>query len=185
MSELGRRRAGVEDAAEATALEQIGETARELMEATSDIVWAIDARRDDLANLLARTRRFAADLLEPRGVRLVFVPPPRAEEIVLRPETKRELYLVLKEALNNAARHAQAHCVWLEVSADERQLIATVRDDGIGFATASDPDSRRPADTRGGNGLRNIQTRATRLGGTLAVESQPGAGTSVRLSLRR
>jgi signal transduction histidine kinase len=185
LSELGRRQSSADgEEGESSALEQIGETARELMEATSDIVWAIDSRRDDLATLLARVRRFAADLLEPRGVRLIYSPPAHADQIALGPESKRELYLVLKEAVHNAARHAQAQHVWLEVSADERLLIAIVRDDGIGFA-ATDGSAPLAPETRGGNGLRNLHARAARLGATLAVESQPGVGTSVRLSLRR
>lgn len=75
LSELGRHRMADPEAQEATILGQIGETARELIEATGDIVWAIDTRRGDLESLLARIRRFAGDLLEARGVSVVFAAP--------------------------------------------------------------------------------------------------------------
>ncbi|MFL6233995.1 MAG: two-component regulator propeller domain-containing protein, partial [Thermoanaerobaculia bacterium] len=176
LSELGRRRVIDPEAPEATILDQIGETARELIEATGDIVWAIDTRRGDLESLLARIRRFAGDLLEARGVSVLCAGPPRAAEIALRPEMKRELYLVLKEALHNACKHAQAQKVWIEVAATGRDLVAEVRDDGVGFAG--------PGNESSGNGLRNLRERAARLGGTLAVDSAPGQGTRVRLSLR-
>ncbi|HVT61827.1 MAG TPA: two-component regulator propeller domain-containing protein [Thermoanaerobaculia bacterium] len=181
LSEVGRRRIADPEALEATVLDQIGETARELMEATSDIVWAIDARRDDLASLLVRIRRFAGDLLEARGVSVRFAASPQAAEIALRPTAKRELYLVLKEALHNAARHARAKEVWIEVAAVGGELVAEVRDDGVGFVTGGGDD---PGSARSGRGLRNLRERAERLGGRLSVESAPGAGTRVRLSLR-
>src|SRR6202035_2656369 len=137
LSELGRRRMPDPEALEATVLDQIGETARELMEATGDIVWAIDSRRDDLESLLARIRRFAGDLLEARGVSVLFAAPAGAAAISLRPEAKRELYLVLKEAIHNAARHARAKEVRIEVAATRGELVAEVCDDGVGFAAGA------------------------------------------------
>jgi signal transduction histidine kinase/ligand-binding sensor domain-containing protein len=183
LSELARRRVADPRALEATLLDQIGETARELMEATGDIVWAIDVRRDDLESLLIRIRRFAGDLLEGRGVSVLFAAPPRAAEIALRPEAKREVYLVLKEALHNAARHARAKQVRIEVTEAGGELVAMVSDDGVGFAPAR-PDLDGPGSARPGNGLRNLRERAAKLGAKLSVDSAPGAGTRVRLSLR-
>jgi signal transduction histidine kinase/ligand-binding sensor domain-containing protein len=192
LSELGRRRIADPAALEATTLDQIGETARELMETIGDIVWAIDARRDDLESLLARIRRFAGDLLEARGVSVLFAAPEGAAAISLRPEAKRELYLVLKEAIHNAARHARAREVRIEVAAARGELVAEVRDDGVGFA-AGNPEAVGAASAGGaagaaggnhGHGLRNLRTRAVKLGANLSVDSAPGAGTRVRLRLR-
>ena len=180
LSELGRRRIANPEAVEATMLDQIGETARELMETTGDIVWAIDARRDDLESLLARIRRFAGDLLEARGVSVLFAAPAGAAGISLRPEVKRELYLVLKEAIHNAARHAGAREVRIDVAAARGELVAEVRDDGVGFA----PGMPGAASAHNGHGLRNIRARAVKLGAEVSVDSAPGAGTRVRLSLR-
>ena len=182
LSELARRRLADPEALEATLVDQIGETARELMEMTGDIVWAIDARRDDLESLLARIRRFAGDLLEARGVNVAFASPAGAAGIALRPEAKRELYLVLKEAVHNAARHARAREVRIEVAATDGELVAVVRDDGVGFVAGGSGAGGGAG--RSGHGLRNIRERAAKLGAKLSVDSAPGAGTCVRLSLR-
>jgi signal transduction histidine kinase len=186
LSELGRRRIADPAALEATMLDQIGETARELMETIGDIVWAIDARRDDLESLLARIRRFAGDLLEARGVSVLFAAPAGAAAISLRPEAKRELYLVLKEAIHNAARHARASEVRIEVAAARGELVAEVCDDGVGFAAGgpSAIDAVGAPSGNHGHGLRNLRARAVKLGANLSVDSAPGAGTRVRLSLR-
>jgi signal transduction histidine kinase/ligand-binding sensor domain-containing protein len=177
LSEVGRRQLEPEEQSATTTLANIGETARELMEATGDMVWAIDARHDDLNSLLARIRRFAGDLLSSRGVEVACSPPLPTNQVRLPPEARRELYLVLKEALHNAARHASARRVWIEVGVVDTRVVAEVRDDGVGFATAA-------GDGHSGNGLRNLRERARRMGGILTVDSAPGAGTRVRLTLQ-
>jgi signal transduction histidine kinase len=95
----------------------------------------------------------------------------------LRPETEQELYRVAQEALNNVIKHAHASRarVRLEVCADRAAL--EVVDDGVGFEPA----------LRGGDGygLPGMRERAARLGGTLRVESAPGAGTRVRVEVPR
>jgi signal transduction histidine kinase len=98
---------------------------------------------------------------------------------------------VLKEALHNASRHAQAGAVWIEVAAPGGELLAEVRDDGIGFSP--DPAGEDGVggaggaggkDGGGGHGLRNLRQRAARLGGELTIDSAPGEGTRVRLRLK-
>ena len=95
----------------------------------------------------------------------------------LRPETEQELYRVAQEALNNVVRHAHASraTVRLDVRADWASV--EVIDDGVGFEPA----------LRGGDGygLPGMRERAERLGGTLRVESAPGAGTRVRVEVPR
>ena len=181
LSEVGRRRLAEDPAQAAAPLVQIGDHARELMEATSDIVWALDARRDDLDSVLARLRRFALDLLEPRGIAPDFVVPARAAEVPLSAEQKRELYLFCKEALHNVAKHSRARNVRVEVNVTGSALVAEVVDDGVGFDRAA----LSPAASRdGGHGLPSLEERARRLGGRLRIDSAPGSGTRLRLELK-
>jgi signal transduction histidine kinase len=86
--------------------------------------------------------------------------------------TEMELERVASEALTNAVRHAHATSIEVAVRTDRKHVVLEVRDDGIGF----DPAARA-----GGFGLRGMKERAERLGGTLAIDSQAGAGTRVRL----
>ena len=89
---------------------------------------------------------------------------------------QQELYRIAQEALNNALRHAQAHSVRLYLKQDRDQVVLEIADDGVGF----DPSS---AGEHGGMGLRGMEERVARMAGRLAVDSQPGVGTTVRVEV--
>jgi signal transduction histidine kinase len=101
------------------------------------------------------------------------LPAPTAEQELI-------CYRVAQEALTNVARHARASHVTLEVGVREDQLRLTVRDDGVGF----DPRAERRRARAGGSlGLLSLEERAALGGGTLAIDSVPGRGTTLVLSL--
>ncbi len=175
LSEVARRRAG---AAAEEELVAIGDSARELIDATSDMAWALDPRRDDLGSLMARLRRLASDVFEGAGVSWSFEAPEECDQLPIRAEVRRHLLLILKEALHNAARHAHARTVRLEIAVREGWLDAEVRDDGRGF----DPAAKRAG--ADGSGLAGMARRAAELGGEVDVISMPGRGTRVRVRAR-
>jgi len=160
-------------------IDQVGESAREAVDGITDIVWAIDPRRDDLASLAARLRAVAGEWLDSAEIRWDVETPQGAESIKLTPEVRRQLYLILKEAVNTAARHAGASTLTVRFDKSGGRLRAVVRDDGRGFDPAQAPD---PAN-RGGNGLRNMRERAESLGGSVEIASAPGAGTTLTVRL--
>jgi signal transduction histidine kinase len=177
LSEVGRR--DLDPAGEpARLLSEIGETSRSVIDALGDAIWSIDPRRDDLQSLGDRLRHFATDLLEARGMTFRLELPPEAPAIDVPPEPRRQLFLLLKEAVTNAARHSRATSVLAVFRLSGRTLDVAIADDGAGFDPAvrpSDPDEE-------GRGLRNMQARALALGGRLEVETSPGQGT--RLVIR-
>jgi ligand-binding sensor domain-containing protein/signal transduction histidine kinase len=187
LSEVARRQAVLPPDVERR-LDNLGETARGLVDAMSDVVWSIDPRRDHLASLLLRVREHATDVLE--GTPLTFESPPDAETVHLRPDQRRQLYLILKEALTNVAKHARAQHVAVTVTANGDALDVEVRDDGRGFDTAaSDPlqsldyAGRAPRQVfHPGNGLQNMRGRAAGLDGSLTIRSGPG-GTTLRVRM--
>jgi len=179
LGELAGDRLGGAPEEARTMLAQIAAEARELTEATADMVWAVDPRRDDLGSLVVRLRRFAGDLLESRGIVLHVETPADAEATPLAPEVRRALHLALKEALHNVAKHAQAREVWLRIEHDETAVRAEVRDDGRGIA----PELAAAAAAAGRRGLASLESRAREAGGSVEVDGAAGRGTSVRVSL--
>jgi signal transduction histidine kinase len=121
-------------------------------------------------------RAVAFAMLEDDGRRVEFSAPDEeaVERLGLAPDRRRHVLLVFKEAVANAARHSRAGSVRIGVRLDGRVLCVEVEDDGAGF----DP-SRDGA----GTGLRSMRRRAEELGGRLEVDSEPGRGTRVRLSV--
>ncbi len=90
-------------------------------------------------------------------------------------EHKTCVYRVVQEALNNCAQHAQASAVEVSVRSESGQILVTVQDDGSGF------DPRRVR----GLGLLGMEERARHLGGTFHIDSKPGRGTLLSVTLPR
>ncbi|HUM01699.1 MAG TPA: two-component regulator propeller domain-containing protein [Thermoanaerobaculia bacterium] len=174
LSEVGHR-AVAEGSEPARLFEQIGETSRSVIDALGDAIWSIDPRRDDLQSLGDRLRLFASDLLEGRGIGFRLSLPEGASAVELPAETRRHLFLLLKEAITNAARHSRARGVAAEFSLAGRTLSVEVRDDGVGFSV---PEPGREGE---GRGLGNMSERASALGGRLEIRSLPGRGAAIRL----
>jgi signal transduction histidine kinase len=94
--------------------------------------------------------------------------------------TAHELLMVVREALHNAIRHGQPTRVHVDVGFEKKQFRVQLRDDGRGFDTAI--ASSQP---NGHYGLVGIQERTKRIGGELILNSWPGSGTELTLSVPR
>lgn len=159
-------------------LDQVGSSARELIDALSDSIWAIDPKRDDLKSFATRLRRFAGDLLEAQGIRCEIVLPEAAANTRITSERRRHLYLLIKEAVNNSAKHASARRVVVEMSLQGSTLQVEVKDDGDGFQPGQ---YWAKGSAEVGRGLRTMLQRAHALGGRLDFDTGIGSGTCVRV----
>ncbi len=98
------------------------------------------------------------------------------DERPLDPSVEAELYAVATEALNNTLKHSRAEQVSVILQYKKDSVCLTIRDDGIGFDRSS-PDLVK------GFGLRNLEERAARIGGSSSLDSSPGAGTTVKVEV--
>jgi ligand-binding sensor domain-containing protein/signal transduction histidine kinase len=156
-------------------LASIARIARESVSSMSDIVWAIDPRRESLLDLTSRMRQHAEEVFTLRDVQLRFDAPTAADGSTLGVDIRRDLLLIFKEAVNNAARHSGCSRVEIDLHIAGSRLWLTVADNGeAGFDPSADQD---------GHGLRSMQRRAQRLKGTLAITSSHGAGTRITLNI--
>ena len=179
LSEVAKRQLEGADVGSASILTEIAESARGVVDSMSDIVWAIDPRRDDLSNVVFRVRQFASDLLGAKGISWSFQAPVEFDKVKLNPQQRRHIFLIFKEAISNSARHADCSSVWLSLAIVQNQILGEIRDDGQGLAT-----SRHPAlNARGGHGIENMRSRAAQLGGQLIIDSAPGSGTRIKVEV--
>ncbi len=88
-------------------------------------------------------------------------------------KTRNYLFRIVQEALNNSVRHSGASNIYVHLMESPGQVVLIVEDDGKGFDPNQDP----------GNGLQNMRERARLLGGTLDLETAPGAGTTIRVKI--
>ncbi|MRG60309.1 sensor histidine kinase [Agromyces sp. CFH 90414] len=139
-------------------------------------VQAIGPTQLESAHLPEAIATVAAEWSELTGVPVEVVTTGTAEP--MHPETEVTLLRIAQEALANVAKHANATRVGLTLSYMDDVVTLDVRDDGVGFdaAGAADVAGGSPG---GGFGLTSMRQRATRLGGTFEVESEPGGGTAI------
>jgi ligand-binding sensor domain-containing protein/signal transduction histidine kinase len=161
------------DTTTAETLREIGGTARDLVDATSDMVWALDPRHDTMAALVARLRRQAGEVAEGFGTRFELEADP-LDGVPMASEARRHLFLILKEAIRNACRHGSPDNLRLRIKRQASRLIITIEDDGVGF------DTEMPRD---GQGLASMERRAAEMGAELAIDSTPGHGSTIHLDI--
>jgi signal transduction histidine kinase len=158
-------------------LDQIFENASGLAKHLNEIVWAISPHNDAVEPFSAYLCKYAQDFLASSSARCRIDMPDRLPDLPLPSNVRHNLFLAAKEAINNAAKHARAETIVLRLDVVDGRLTIVVEDDGCGI---------RPADGRGvtaGKGFDNMQSRMQQVGGSFACDSQPGKGTSIRLSV--
>ena len=156
------------------ALETIGESSRKMLEAMADIVWSIKPENDLFEKVIMHMREFAYQLLGTKQIEFEFDADDDISKINLPMETRKNLYLIFKEATNNLAKYSKASNAKFALKGENDKLTMVISDDGKGFDTTK--DSR-------GNGLENMKRRAIEMGAKLLIDSAPGIGTTIRLEL--
>lgn len=153
---------------------KISEQSSALMERMSDIVWSINPANDSLPTMIARMKEFAAETLEPKEIQYTFEGIENLNGKVPDIEARRNLFLIFKEAINNAAKYSGGTNVIIRFSQKGNSLLLQIIDNGGGFDLSN---------VKRGNGLRNMKSRAEALNARLVVESQPSKGTQLELTL--
>jgi signal transduction histidine kinase len=159
-------------------LSSIARISRESVASMSDIVWAINPRRDSLLDLVRRMRRFANEVLVGR-IQFQFRTPEGEQQLKLGADIRRDVFLVFKEVLNNAVRHSACENVDIELRLERSWLVLRIVDNGHGF----DPTGFDPTVSAEGQGLASMKRRAASLRSQFEVKSNPGLGTEIVLKV--
>jgi signal transduction histidine kinase len=141
------------------------------MEAMDDIVWSIKPSNDSMQRIIARMREFATNVLEAKDIELDFSADETLFDVKLNMQARRDLFLIFKEAVNNAAKYSKASRVEIKILPEHKKLLLLVKDNGVGFDVSN-------AD---GNGLSNMQKRADTLLGKITIRSHEGEGSEIKL----
>jgi ligand-binding sensor domain-containing protein/signal transduction histidine kinase len=154
-------------------IQNIAGTTREIIRAMDEIVWTINPNNDTLDNLANYIFQYAQEYFQHTNVRCRLDLPARLPNYDISTEARHNLFMVVKEALNNVLKHSLATEVRISLSVTESKLLIIITDNGRGFA---------PARVNGsGDGLKNMKQRVERIGGRLFLESSPGNGTLIKV----
>lgn len=153
-------------------LEFIASSSRELVEAMSDIVWAINPQKDFLGELSGKMRRFASDVFTVRDIEFTFDAANLDERMSLGANLRREIFLIFKESVNNIVKHSECTRVTIKLSVNDSEIHLSLHNDGAGFDVDKITD---------GHGLFSMKQRAAGLGGTLEIVSGKTTGTTTLL----
>jgi signal transduction histidine kinase len=143
------------------------------MESVDEIIWAVNPVHDSLHGILLRLREYALPLAESKNIAFEFKVEEDIEQLALTMEVRRNLYLIIKEAINNLLKYSEANRASVYFAKDKKELSITVQDNGKGFDTHA--ESAR-------NGIRNMKLRATEMNAMIDIVSSKDAGTSIKLS---
>jgi signal transduction histidine kinase len=164
-------------------MDRIYHAASDLTHKLDEIVWAVNPKHDTLDSLATYLGTFAQDFLEAAHIRCRLDIPIRLPPRPLTAETRHNLFLAFKEALNNAVKHAGSVEIRISLLIEPGGFSLQIEDKGRGFLIETVGSTQSPNSGRqtSGHGLQNMRQRLAQIGGRCDIHSVPGEGTTVRL----
>lgn len=162
-------------------MSSIEKASAEMIGEMNDIVWAINPGNDSIENMLLRMDAFARPLLQAAGIHWHFECDAAVKSARVDMFRRKNIYLVFKEAVNNAVKYAGCKNISVSISRQATSFRLQITDDGRGFN--SQPPLSKNNNPLSGNGISNMQRRAAEMNGSLHLNSIPGTGTTVSLEI--
>jgi len=173
LSEVAERNEGYSSSTVKKDLQKISETARQLVDSMSDIVWVVNPQRDSLHDLIVKLKDSYNEFFSSIGISFQVNNVEKSDDIKLPMDYKQNLLLMFKEAINNAIKHSGCKKLKLEALYKNDIIEIVLKDDGAGFNLN---------EAKFGNGIKNMENRAKKIKGKLNWKSEAGAGTTVTFS---
>jgi two-component system, NarL family, sensor histidine kinase UhpB len=155
-------------------LSRIAEQSSRMMESMTDMVWSINPINDSMEKVAVKMKVFASEILEPKNIGFQFSGEESLNNLFLDAEKRKNLFLIFKEAINNAAKYSGATDVGVVLKKSERGLMMTIADNGHGFDHQN---------VKEGNGLKNMETRSKAMRANFKLSSVASLGTRIELEL--
>jgi two-component system, NarL family, sensor histidine kinase UhpB len=174
LSKVMLQQAGEKETPQTSNLQKIKAHSASIMESMSDIVWAINPHNDTVEKVIYKMKEFAAEVLDPLNIAFRFSVEGDFAQVKLTVEKRKDLYLVFKEAINNAAKYSNCDTVNILLKHADGNIQLQVTDNGNGFDAQT---------VKYGNGVHNIRERAKNMQASLVYDSSPGTGTVVQLTI--
>ena len=159
---------------ESAELNKIVNISSEISDNVNDIIWSLNKEKNTLKDWVIYSKGRLSEILENSNLDYSFEISDEIPDRILNDIEKRNLYLVVKEAVNNAIKHADAKNLWVKMDFKDGIKII-IKDDGKGIIENNN------AKASGGNGLKNMKARINTIKGEIAWKNQNG--TEIEISL--
>lgn len=156
-------------------VKKISEVSEKMVQDMNEIVWALNVTNDTLPNLMAYTRQTFSNMLTNAGISFEESEPIAYPMIFVSGTTRRNVFMIIKELVNNAIKHSGSKRLRMEVKVDDYIRIQ-VTDYGRGME-----DPNFSVISNGGNGLNNVKSRVEALGGAITFKNQDGLTVSLEV----
>ena len=157
-------------------ISRISELSHSLVSSMDEIVWATNPVNDNLEEFATYLTHYAQEVLQMKGIACRLSLPASLPARAFNSTARHQLFLVVKEALNNIIKHSSATCVTLSLEVNSDFLKLEISDDGKGFQLTG--CSHR------GNGLHSMKKRVQEMGGNFVLSSTPNHGTRLAIQLK-
>ncbi|MDB6021680.1 MAG: Two component regulator, sensor protein [Pedosphaera sp.] len=154
---------------------KICEIAREQAQTLDEIVWTVDPKNDTLTKLAAYMAVYVEEFFNATDIRCRLDIPPGLPPSPVSADLRHNLFLTVKEALNNIIKHARASEVLIRFATNQDRLEVFIEDNGRGFVFETRDQF--------GNGLCNMEHRVREMDGEFALSTQPGKGTKIHFQV--
>ncbi|MEO3403114.1 histidine kinase [Mucilaginibacter sp. CAU 1740] len=153
--------------------QKISGITKEVTQRMNVIVWALNAENDTLQSLIEYIRAYGFTFFENSPIKFNSNLPAEAVHVQLSGLQRKNVFLCVKEALNNIYKHSGAKNAWIEISMVDSTLTVTVKDDGGGLSKGNSF----------GNGLKNISKRMVEINGEATFENNEGTTVYLRVTI--
>ena len=152
----------------------ISKSTTELVKSMGDLIWSLKSEDNTLEQFFAKIRNHSSEFLEEANIDFDINFPEIKNDFELNKEVRHQLFLVIKEALNNALKHSSAKHLKINATLENNIFRLQIADDGKGFD--------KNLLTKKGNGLANMKHRIESTGGEIIIESPPNKGTQINIT---
>ena len=144
---------------------------QQLAEKIGDFIWSMKPQKDEFMTLSSRIKTYTNEILGATAINHQLKIDSNIDHAIVDFSLRKNLLLIVKEALNNAAKYSKASNVFVEMKIENNQITLQISDDGVGL----------PEQNKQGNGLKNMRTRTEEMKGIFAIET--GFKKGVKISV--
>ena len=156
-------------------LNGISSASRSVASTMDEIVWAVNPKNDTLEKTIYYIAQFIEDFLSSTEIEYNFEIPDKIPDLFVHAELRHNLFMILKEAVNNIVKHSCANNVNLKIGTDGSSINLQLADDGKGIDLQNVDEFS--------NGLRNMKKRVEDFNGTFAIANRDKSGTEIKIYL--